>query len=91
MGHKGKLYAAISYWIHPRDPWYGGTDLREGWAQVLRLDAADAAWQVDAQFPRHLRLEILYSASFRTDAGGLCPSRQICCSRQPTKAMSSSA
>lgn len=70
VGHKGKLYAAIGYWMDPRNPWYGGTDLREGWAQVLRLDAVDASWQVDAQFPRHLRAEILYSASFSTDAEG---------------------
>jgi hypothetical protein len=76
-GHKGKLYAAIGYWMDPRNPWYGGADLGAGWAQVLRLDAPDAAWQVDAQFPRHLRTEILYSATFNTDSEGQALSEPV--------------
>ena len=28
-GHKGKLYATCSYWMDPRNIWYGGNDKRK--------------------------------------------------------------
>ena len=37
-GHKGKLYAANSYWMDPSNIWYGGKDPKTAWSQILRLD-----------------------------------------------------
>jgi hypothetical protein len=68
--HQGKLYAAVGYWMDPRNPWYGGSNATPGWAQVLRLDGPDARWQVDLEMPQHLRAEILQSVTFTTDGAG---------------------
>ena len=68
--HKAKLYAAVGYWMDPRNPWYGGSPVDGSWAQVLRLDGPNARWQVDLDMPMHLRPEILHSATFTTDGGG---------------------
>jgi poly(A) polymerase len=68
--HKGMLFAAVGYWMDPRNPWYGGTYKTASWAQILRLDGPNAHWQVDLEMPLHLRGEILYSATFTTDANG---------------------
>jgi hypothetical protein len=68
--HKGKLYAAVGYWMDPRNPIYGGSPVDGKWAQVLRLDGPTARWQVDLDMPLHLRAEILHSATFTTDGNG---------------------
>lgn len=69
--HKGRLYAAAGFWMDPRNPWYGGPPSGGGqWAQILRLDAARAGWQVDLEMPQHLRPELLFSATFRYDGNG---------------------
>jgi hypothetical protein len=69
--HKGKLYAANGYWEDSRNMWYGGSSPANGWAQVLRLDGADAVWESDLELgPRHLRTEILKSLTFATDDDG---------------------
>ena len=70
VAHKGKLYAAVGYWMDPRNPWYGGAPATGSWAQVLRLDSPAARWQVDLDMPMHLRPEILHSATFTTDGTG---------------------
>ena len=70
VAHKGQLFAAVGYWMDPRNPWYGERRQTGGWAQVLRLDGPKADWQVDLDMPLHLRTEILYSATFTTDANG---------------------
>jgi len=70
IGHAGKLYAAVGYWMDPRNPWYGGSTANGAWAQILRLDSPDGAWQVDLDMPRHLRAEVLRSVTFRTDGSG---------------------
>jgi len=70
-GHKGKLYAANSYWMDPRNIWYGGTDESTAWAQILRLDKPGGKWEVDLeQGPHHLRPEIIKSVTFTTDGDG---------------------
>jgi len=70
-GHKGRLYAAVSYWMDPRNIWYGGEDESTGWAQVVRLDKPGGQWEVDLEMgPHHLRPEILKSVTFTTDAQG---------------------
>lgn len=33
VGHKGKLFAANSYWMDPRNIWYGGDNPKTAWAQ----------------------------------------------------------
>ena len=68
--HGGRLYAANGYWMDPRNPLYGAPLGSGAWAQVLRLDSAEGAWQVDLDLPRHLRAEALHSATFTTDAQG---------------------
>jgi len=70
VSHEGKLFAAVGYWMDPRNPWYGGRYETASWAQILRLDGPKAHWQVDLEMPLHLRAEILYSATFTTDANG---------------------
>ncbi|MHC4780666.1 MAG: hypothetical protein ACYTFG_19015, partial [Planctomycetota bacterium] len=71
VGHAGKLYAANGSWMDSRNLWYGGKDLRAGWAQVLRLDAPDGKWEVDLELgPMHLRPTALKSVSFTTDGRG---------------------
>jgi hypothetical protein len=68
--HKGKLFAAVGYWMDPRNPWYGGSPVTGSWAQVLRLDGPTARWHVDLDMPLHLRPEILHSATFKIDGSG---------------------
>ena len=68
--HGGRLYAAVGYWMDPRNPLYGAAAAEGAWAQVLRLDGPDAGWQVDLEMPRHLRAEALHSATFLTDGKG---------------------
>lgn len=68
--HAGRLYAAVGYWMDPRNPLYGAMASEGAWAQVLRLDSAGAGWQVDFQTPRHLRVEALHSVTFLTDGQG---------------------
>ena len=70
VAHKGKLFAAVGYWMDKRNIWYGGSSADTGWAQVLRLDGPDARWQVDLEMPWHLRCEILQSVTFTTDSEG---------------------
>jgi len=68
--HKGRLYAAVGLWMDPRNPVYGGSPADGKWAQILRLDAPRAGWQVDLEMPHHVRAELLFSATFRLDANG---------------------
>lgn len=68
--HAGRLYAAIGYWMDPRNPLYGASAPEAAWAQVLRLDGSDARWRVDVEMPRHLRVEALHSVTFLTDGQG---------------------
>jgi hypothetical protein len=75
--HKGKLFAAVGYWMDPRNPWYGGSPVTGSWAQVLRLDGPAARWQVDLDMPQHLRPEILHSATFTTDGSGVALSAPV--------------
>jgi len=71
VAHKGKLYAGNGYWQDKRNPIYGGRGQRAGWAQVLRLDRPDGAWESDLELgPRHLRSELLKSITFTTDGDG---------------------
>ena len=70
-GHKGELYAACSYWMDPRNIWYGGKDENTAWAQILRLDKPGGQWVVDLEMgPYHLRPEIVKSVTFETDGNG---------------------
>ena len=71
VGHKGKLFAANGYWMDPRNIWYGGTDAKTPWAQILRLDNPDGKWEVDLELgPNNLRAENLKSVTFETDGKG---------------------
>ncbi len=70
VAHKGRLFAAVGYWMDSRNPWYGGSPVTGSWAQVLRLDGPAARWQIDLDMPLHLRPEILSSATFTTDGKG---------------------
>jgi hypothetical protein len=70
VAHKGRLYAAAGFWMDPRNPWYGGSPSDGKWAQILRLDAPRAGWQVDLEMPQHLRPELLFSATFHFDHNG---------------------
>jgi len=70
VGHKGKLYAAASFWMDPRNLWYGGKSPNTGWGQVLRLDRPEGRWEVDLEMRSHLRPEILQSVTFATDDHG---------------------
>ena len=68
--HKGKLYAATSYWKDAHSTNYGGSDPRIGWGQVLSKPSADAPWAVDFSLgPRHLRTELLKSVLFTQAVG----------------------
>jgi len=70
-GHKGKLYAANSYWMEPSNIWYGGNDPKTPWSQILRLDSPNGKWQVDLELgPNNLRAENLKSVTFATDGAG---------------------
>ena len=70
-GHKGKLYAANSYWIDPSNIWYGGTDPKTAWSQILRLDSPNGKWEVDLELgPNNLRAENLKSVTFGRDGAG---------------------
>ena len=70
-GHKGRLYAACSYWMDPRNIWYGGKDPSTAWGQILRLDRPGGRWEVDLEMgPNHLRPEIVKSVTFGTDGEG---------------------
>jgi len=70
-GHQGKLYAACSYWMDPRNIWYGGKDASTAWGQILRLDKPGGRWEVDLEMgPHHLRPEIVKSVTFETDDKG---------------------
>ena len=70
-GHKGRLYAACSYWMDPRNIWYGGKDPSTAWGQILRLDKPGGRWEVDLEMgPHHLRPEIVKSVTFETDGKG---------------------
>ncbi|KPK65920.1 MAG: hypothetical protein AMK73_01525 [Planctomycetes bacterium SM23_32] len=71
VGHKGKLYAGVSYWFDPRNIWYGGKDASTGWGQILRLDDPHGQWEVDLEMgPQHLRPEIVKSVTITTDGKG---------------------
>jgi len=71
VGHRGSLFAAVGYWQDARNVWYGGSDWRTGWGQVLRLDSHDGEWVVDLEMgPMHLRPEILKELTFSTDGVG---------------------
>jgi hypothetical protein len=71
VGHKGKLFAGNSYWMDPRNIWYGGDNPKTAWAQILRLDEPDGKWQVDLEMgPNNLRAENLKSVTFTTDSEG---------------------
>jgi PelA/Pel-15E family pectate lyase len=70
-GHKGKLYAANSYWMDPSNIWYGGKDPKTAWSQILRLDRPNGKWEVDLELgPNNLRAENLKSVTFGTDGAG---------------------
>ena len=69
--HKGRLFAAVGYWMDRRNPWYGERRETASWAQILRLDGPKERWQVDLDMPFHLRAEILHAATFTTDANGV--------------------
>ena len=69
--HKSNLYAASGYWKDKRNVWYGGTDPKGSWAQVLRLSGPSEPWTVDLEMgPQHLRPELLKSVTFTQDAEG---------------------
>jgi poly(A) polymerase len=70
VSHKGTLFAANSYWTDQATAPPQGSPRRQ-WAQVLRLDGHDKAWQVDLELgPKHLRTELLKSVRFTQDANG---------------------
>jgi len=69
--HNGKLFAANGYWMDTRNKDYGGASWDDGWGQVLRLDSAEASWEVDLELGvGSLRTELLKSVTFGTDAAG---------------------
>lgn len=68
--HAGRLFAATGMWMDPRNPLYGAPARSGVWAQILRLDSLDGAWQVDQELPGHLRAEALASVTLATDAHG---------------------
>lgn len=71
VGHGGSLYAAVGYWQDGNNVWYGGRDLKRGWAQILRLDASNGDWEVDLELGLgHVRPETLAEVTFRTDGRG---------------------
>ena len=68
--HAGRLFAATGMWMDPRNPLYGAPPDDGVWAQILRLDSPDGAWQVELELPGHLRAEALASVTLSTDADG---------------------
>lgn len=71
QGHKGRLYAANSYWMDPSNIWYGGKAPKTAWSQILRLDRPTGKWEVDLELgPNNLRAENLKSVTFGTDGVG---------------------
>ena len=69
--HKGKLYAAVSYWMDKGCVWYGHGRSKGRWAQILRLDGPTTGWEQDFMFPKTgLRPEILKELTFTTDGKG---------------------
>lgn len=77
VAHKGKLYAANSFWMDPRNAAYGGTEgWNVAWAQVLRLDAPDGQWQSDLEMGgNHMKVHVLKSITLTRDSSGeLLPS-----------------
>ncbi len=64
VAHGGRLYAAVSVWNHdPAAPNPG--------PGVLVKRSAAAPWEVDVQFhPRNVRVPVLASLTFTTDAAG---------------------
>ena len=70
VGHKGKLYAAVGYWMDPRNIAYGGKSPDSAWAQILRLDEPSGRWKVDLDMTWHMRPEILHSVTFTTNGVG---------------------
>jgi hypothetical protein len=78
VAHQGLLFAGNSYWMDPRNPWYGGRDLNTGWGQILRLDRPGGSWAVELEMgPQHLRCEILKSVTFQTDGAGRTLERPV--------------
>jgi len=78
VSHGGKLYAAAGYWMDGNNIWYGGSDYRTGWGQILRLDEPGGQWQVDLDMgPTHLRPEILKEVTFTTDGTGAVLSEPV--------------
>ncbi|NQT87179.1 hypothetical protein HQ560_10470 [bacterium] len=79
--HKGKLHAANGYW---KDARWEVAEAKKQSAQVLRLDAADAKWEVDLDMGkanplglRYMKGNILKSVTFTRDgAGKLLPHPQ---------------
>ena len=73
--HKGKLYASNGYWVDAR--WVIPPEGRKQSAQVLRLDAQGAKWQVDLDTGRsnglgleYMKGNILKSVTFKRDGTG---------------------
>ena len=64
--HKGKLYAATSYWMDENNTYYS-EGKRNQWAQVLVKDSKDSPWREDYDTGDDrgvLRPEILQSVTF---------------------------
>ena len=65
VSHKGRLYVGNGYWMDT----VGYSNIP--WAQVLVLDSPEGTWKVDCELgPRHLRVTVLKSVTFRTDGDG---------------------
>lgn len=65
VSHKGRLYAGNGYWMDTVPK------AQIPWAQVLVLDSPEGSWKVDlALGPRHLRVTMLKSVTFKTDGNG---------------------
>ncbi len=63
--HKGRLYAGNGYWMDTRG------HRNTPWSQVLVLDSPEGRWKVDlALGPPYLRVTVLESVTFTTDADG---------------------
>lgn len=79
VAHGGRLYAGNGYWEDRPGP-----EGPQG-AQILVLDAPNAAWRVDHQFdermpngrPRDLAVGALFEARFTTDARGAVLPRPV--------------
>ena len=76
VAHGGRLFAANGYWVDAH--WVIPPDPEKQSAQVLRLDAADAQWQVDLDLGRandglglrYMKGNILKSVTFTRGADG---------------------